>query len=119
MAKILIVEDNPEVAEICSELLTLLGHQSQWFLSAKEGLKALEENSDTDLIITDVMMPDVNGLEFLKILQVKYPKLRVVIMSGVVDPAIQNKAIALGAKVFLQKPFSLETLKSTVASALI
>jgi DNA-binding NtrC family response regulator len=118
VAEILIVEDNQEVAEICSELLILLGHQSQWFLSASEGLKALEKAPKTDLLITDLMMPDINGFEFLKMLQTKYPELKVVIMSGVIDPALQKRAIDLGAKAFLQKPFSFETLKSTIALAL-
>lgn len=63
-------------------------------------------------------MPDTNGLDFLKMLRSSYPSLKVVIMSGMVDPGIKKSAEELGSKLFLQKPFNLETLKKTVTAAL-
>lgn len=95
-----------------------MDHTSQWCPDTKECLVALKANPQIDLLITDIMMPGTNGLDFLKQLRSSFPNLKVVIMSGMVDTAIKNQAKELGAKVFLQKPFDMETLKKTVLLAL-
>lgn len=64
--KILLVDDLQEIREILNEVLTSFGHKVQMFESAIHALRAIEDFTSFDLIISDFQMPKMNGIEFLE-----------------------------------------------------
>lgn len=118
MAKILVLDDSPALGDMISQMLKLGGHDVAVFNSGKEALKQLA-SEPFDLLLTDVFMPDMDGLEV--ILQVKKlkPGLKLVAMSS--QSGIKNMlpaAKAFGAQATLHKPFDFNTLTSTVTQVL-
>lgn len=103
--KLLFVEDEDDLINIITDTLTKLQAN---FLTAKNGeeaLSVLENNSDVDAVITDINMPIMNGLEMIKILKDKTPKLPIIIMSAHTETEYIEKAKELGVNNYLLKPF--------------
>lgn len=103
--KLLFVEDEDDLINIITDTLTKLQAN---FLTAKNGeeaLSILENNSDVDAVITDINMPIMNGLEMIKILKDKTPKLPIIIMSAHTETEYIEKAKELGVNNYLLKPF--------------
>jgi DNA-binding NtrC family response regulator len=104
--KILIVDDEPVMHKLLSSFIFELGHQSESTYNGPEALKAIEDQS-FDLILTDVRMPGMDGLELLEKIHQSHPQLPVVVITGHGDPTMSEKAKALGAYDFIIKPVSL------------
>lgn len=114
--KILFVEDEEDLLSIITDALTKLQAN---FVTATNGLKALEAveaNSDIDLIVTDINMPHMNGLELLKALSDKGVKIPVIIMSAHTETEYINKAKEYGVTEYLLKPFDFIKFIDLVAS---
>jgi signal transduction histidine kinase len=80
-------------------------------LSGVEGLELLKSiNQKIDLIVLDIMMPGMNGIETLKIIKQEWPKLKVIMHSGIATTAERNEALELGAHAFLAKPYTIDKL---------
>jgi CheY-like chemotaxis protein len=120
MASILVVDDEPLLRQNLSKFLAVLGHDVLVAGNGREALAVIERSS-VDLVITDVNMPDMDGLELLNALRGRMPPLPTVVMSGGgrfdKDMLLQSAKV-LGAVVSLAKPFSLADLKSAVERAL-
>lgn len=119
MTRILLVEDIDDIRENTSELLELNDFE---VIEANNGKAALDTLSreEFDLIISDIVMPDMNGLEFLDEIR-KDEKLKdmpFVYMSASVQEKEKEAAIAKGIDGFIQKPFTEEVLLATIAKAL-
>jgi CheY-like chemotaxis protein len=116
---ILLVEDNPQVRKLAR---TILIRQGYYVLCAENGPEALVllENADTppDLLLTDVIMPEMNGKQLFKKLAALYPDLRVVYMSGYTDNVIGRHGIIDNGINFIEKPFSVKTLTTKIHRAL-
>ena len=113
----LVVEDEDEVRSLASEFLRSAGYS---VLTAKDGVEALEISERLggaiQLLLTDVVMPKMRGTELAQELKARFPRLRVVYMSGYLeqDPCsgeILEKAIVL------QKPFSRDSLVREIGDA--
>ncbi len=121
MAHILVVDDETGITMIIKELLVRLNYD---VLTAKSGKEALEKLSlgPVDLLITDIVMPDMDGLELITEVQRTLPKVRIIAMSGGGDklgPGDYLKdAKRLGAAYCLTKPFMLNELAAVVSKAL-
>jgi len=116
-ARILVIDDDPAVVDT---LVTLLGEDGYGVSSAvtsAEGLK-LFILSHPDLVLLDIALPGMNGIEMLKRIRSIAPTARVVMVSGVTDPARAREALELGALAWVDKPFDLAYLKRVVAMAL-
>lgn len=116
MARILIVDDDPALLGAVSRALEIKGHE---VVRAPDGKRALDEfrSRAPDLVITDIYMPDVDGLEFTRTLAKEFVGARVVAMSGgVLQERQQALEIArrMGAAATLPKPFELEELYEVV-----
>ena len=114
MSGILIVDDEPSVREVIALLLEDEGHAVQ---TAPDGRLALEVISDDlpDLLITDVMMPGLDGWGLLAAVRAHAPTLPVIVISaGDRREARPRDLLRANHTVFLRKPFDLETLLSTV-----
>ena len=116
--RILVVDDEPVVREITIEILRRSGYSPQGVPSARRALALLDEEQ-FDLVVSDVVMPEMTGVELLYELRRRRPDLPVILMTGgSQEPERTTKAVALGAAVLLYKPFSHAELREAVASAL-
>ncbi|NNM05469.1 MAG: response regulator [Gemmatimonadetes bacterium] len=117
MAEILIIDDEPGVLGILKKILESAGHSVS---EAAEGEAALRqyEGRPADLVITDIFMPGMDGIEFLVHIRKTFPEARVLAMSGggllSRDQALSDAAL-LGADGILQKPFTKDEVLEAVA----
>lgn len=117
MAKsILIVDDNPNMSSLLSEMLEVFDYTSERASDGGEALKKLEEN-DFSMVISDVRMPNMTGFELLEQVKNKYPKIPVVIISGYV---VNDETTEGGAKPdgFLSKPFMMSDIEKLLNTLL-
>lgn len=116
MNTILIIDDEKEICESMKMILEYEGYQVNYSTSALQGLKAIEENQISCLLL-DIQMPDMNGFEVLKKVKETTPSLSVIIISahGSVENAI--KATRLGAFDFIEKPVDRDKLLISVRNA--
>ena len=114
-ATILIVDDEPEIASIFSEVLSAEGHHT---LAATSPARALEiaRNAEggIDLLLTDVMMPEMNGVDLARRIRLDRPGIGVLFISGHIDSAIE---LPNGSRL-LPKPISIARLCEAVWSML-
>lgn len=102
---IILLEDSPELIQLMVDTLEMDGHTVMPGTNGVEGLRLLEENPHADLLITDVWMPKMDGIELLKRIRQnpRWNNLRCVVMSGSTgDRSLVGK---IGADAFLPKPF--------------
>lgn len=109
MIKFLIVDDEPDVVDSVSELFTLRNYN---VVTATSGTQALEmvKKENPNIIILDIRMPDINGIDVLKEVKKSHPKTRVIMLTGVEDDSTKNMAMGLGASGYLTKPYSYSEL---------
>lgn len=107
--KILIIDDDPEICEQVTACLGELGYKAFSSLNGEEGLRHIA-NFSPNLVLLDMRMPGMDGLEVLKQINQRFPNLVVVMMTGVHDTAIATKAIELGACEYITKPIGLNDL---------
>lgn len=120
MQSILVIDDQAEMRTALQLVLSAAGYQVTLATNGKEALQALLKGK-VDLVITDVVMPEKDGIEVAMELRKTHPGLPVVVMTGggkLKADVYLRMARSLGAKGILQKPFSNEQLLLTVALAL-
>lgn len=112
---ILIVDDNPNMSMLLSEMLEIFDYESEM---AEDGLIALEklEQRKFSLIITDMKMPNMTGLELLEEVRQKYPKLPVVLISGYSVDSMSNENTEYKPDGFLSKPFMMTDVEELLES---
>jgi len=117
--KALIVDDSSTMRKIVSMALSGAGYASE---EAENGRVGLEKAmlGGVDLVMLDINMPEMNGIEFLeaKAKTAALSKVPVVMLTTQDEQALQEKALSLGAKAFLVKPFKKEELLSTLSRVL-
>src|SRR3990172_1196174 len=115
-ATLLIIDDEPNILSTLRRALELEGYGVEVASSGKAGLAALDR--DIDMVLLDVVMPDMGGLDVLAAIRDRRPDVFVVMMSGnaTIETAVQ--ATKLGALDFLEKPISSGKLLITVQNAL-
>ena len=118
MSRILVVDDEEVVRELTVEILRRSGYEPHGVPSAGQALELLDDEP-FDLVVSDVVMPEMTGVEFLYELRARRPDLPVVLMTGgSKEPERTSKAVELGASGLLYKPFSQAELNAAVAAAL-
>jgi DNA-binding NtrC family response regulator len=115
MADILVVDDDDVIRDTLCELLSS-NHYCQTADTAEEAL-ALLEAQRFDVVLTDVSMPGLNGMELLKRVLDLYPGTPVIIISGLSDQEQAQSLISRGAFDYLLKPFRLEVVEDSVRRA--
>jgi two-component system nitrogen regulation response regulator GlnG len=116
-ASILIADDDRAIRTVLSQALTRAGHDVRTTGSGKT-LWQWVDRGDGDLVITDVVMPDANGLDIIPRIRQQRPGLRVIVMSAQNTLLTAVKATERGAFEYLAKPFDLKKLVETVERAL-
>jgi len=115
--RILVIDDLPSEAKIITIILEQAGYEVMSVYSGKEGIeKALQE--DFDIVVTDMMMPDIGGMRVLRDIKKVKPSLPVVIMSGYASIKAAMQAMRLDAAHFFEKGFTPLELIAEVESAL-
>jgi two-component system nitrogen regulation response regulator NtrX len=117
MSRVLIIDDEPSIREILTEILKDEGYD---VLDAEDGIKglALCKTEVIDLILLDVWLPNMGGIDVLAELKKEYPEIEVVVISGHANIDMAVKAVKLGAFDFLEKPLSLEKVTTIIRNAL-
>ncbi|MDH5230605.1 MAG: response regulator [Gammaproteobacteria bacterium] len=120
MAKVLIVDDEESIRGFVKQVVEMQGHEAK---EAENGRIAadLYENFQADLVITDLIMPEMDGLELIVHVKKKYPSVKIIAMSG--RAALDTRhylefANRFGANKILEKPVDMDTLINTIAEVL-
>lgn len=115
--KILIIEDDPSILQLYSIILRKAGYET---LQAQNGLDAWDiiEKEHIDLIITDVMMPEMNGYEFVRLLRETNPVIPVLIITAKDDFVSKNIGFSLGADDYMVKPVDSDEMVLRVKALL-
>ena len=114
--KVLIIDDEQEFSQALAERMTNRGMVVSTSGSAIEGLKCVEKNA-FDVVILDLQMPEMDGLEALKILKKKKPETQVILLTGHATVEKGIEAMKLGAMDLLEKPADLSTLTEKIKKA--
>src|SRR5215831_18721667 len=116
--RILVVDDEESIREIVSSMLNTANYQCRQASSGKEALARLDSGEEFDLMLTDLMMPEMDGSGLLERAKERYPDMPVVMVTAVHDIKVALDAIRDGAYDYLTKPFEREQLLATVRRAL-
>lgn len=118
--KILIVEDNPVNAEMVRLSLEREHYETVLAPDGEEALTLLEQHPDVALVITDVMMPNIGGLEMVERIRQRpeWKTLPVVVATSQANQATVRQAVSLHCKHFIVKPFTVQLLVQTVHEAI-
>ena len=114
---ILVIDDEKSILQTVEGILTDEGFEVHCELSAVSALEKIDEMLP-DLIILDIWMPDMNGIDALVKFKETYPYIQVIMMSGHADVETAVKATKLGAYNFIEKPLSMEELLLSINNAL-
>ena len=117
MSTILIIDDEPGIRTVLSDIIRDENHQVLIAGDGFEGLSTLKEQS-VDLVILDVWLPNMGGIDVLKEIKKEYPNIEVIMISGHANIDIAVKAVKLGAFDFLEKPLSLDKIINLIKNAL-
>lgn len=110
MAKILVVDDEPEIREILVGFLESLEHQVEIACDGKEAIEKIRSNSP-DLVLLDVKLPDIDGTKVLKEVRSWNSELKVILITGNIEYDLAKMSQSLGVQGFVPKPFDLMQLK--------
>jgi signal transduction histidine kinase/ActR/RegA family two-component response regulator len=116
---VLVVDDEAEVRALVSEMLRFYGYKVMEAPNAGNALMIFEKYQETiDIILTDVVMPQMSGLDLVERLMPDYPKTRVLFMSGYTDNVITEHGLLDKNRNFIQKPFNAKDLIKKVREIL-
>jgi CheY-like chemotaxis protein len=118
-ARILYLDDEEPLVFIVKRMLERLGHQVAGFSNADAALAAFSAEPHTfHLVLTDMSMPGMSGIDFATTVLGLKPDARVVIASGYMDPKDEDRAKALGVHDCIRKPNTLDEMRDMIAALL-
>jgi CheY-like chemotaxis protein len=120
MKKVLVIDDQESICRMLQSLIKSVGHEVRLAGNGREGLAICAE-WNPDLILTDIFMPDQDGLEIIRALRKTAPQTRVIAMSGggdMGDLDVLRTARVMGAVAVLTKPFLLDDLRKCLEQVL-
>src|SRR5215469_12328699 len=116
-ARILVVDDEQIIIASCLRILAGGDYQAEGVNDGFEALRRIEANP-VDLVILDIMMPKIDGIEVLRRVKEGHPDIDVIMITGLSEIETAVKAMKLGAFDYLPKPFDPDALKAVVQRAL-
>jgi len=114
MAKILIIDDDDTMREIMAELLALDNYETVLAADGSLGLESYRQERP-DLVITDLIMPNKDGVTVVQELKAEFPQARIMVLSGTQDLSKFSQAVRFDANRILTKPFETDQLLDAVA----
>ena len=112
---ILVVDDNPSMASSLADILEIKGFEVHAAYSGAEAMEILRDHS-VDILLTDVRMPDMNGVELYRATRKTYPNLITFLMTAYAADDIIQKGMTEGIKTVLNKPVDMDLLLSLVSA---
>lgn len=116
-ARLLIVDDEPAVREILARTLTEAGYECHVSANAQEALRRLSD-CEYHLVVSDILMPGITGMELLDDIKASYPDTAVVMVTAVAETVTAVEALKNGASDYLTKPFNLDEVILSVDRSL-
>jgi len=116
-ANVLIIDDEKSVCLTCSKILKAAGHRVEYVLSGVEGVRRAAERP-YDIVLLDLKMPDMSGMEALEIIKRDRPETTVIIITGYATIQTSIEAVKKGAFNYVPKPFTPEELSVVVEMAM-
>ena len=117
MAKILVVDDDPAIRQLLTDVLEMDGHEVHLAVDGNDGLRLLELTRP-DFVVLDVMMPGVDGYDVLRAIRAQEgDPLPVLMLTAAADPASATRGWVDGVDYFLAKPFAPDAVLDLVESA--
>jgi DNA-binding NtrC family response regulator len=115
--RVLVIDDDESMRHLLVDTLEVFGYQVS---TAKDGRQALDmlDEASFDLAICDLMMPRLNGRDFLKKVKDHTPGLPVIIITGYGTAQTEDEIMRLGARGYLSKPFTIEQIRTLVEQIL-
>ncbi len=110
MSKILIVDNEEKFCKVMQAALQLEGLESQYCTSGKAALEWLSRHSDVEVVITDLRMEGMSGLELLEAIKSRYPQVEVMLMTAYATQQTAVEALKKGAYDYLIKPFDMDEM---------
>ncbi|PYS42327.1 MAG: hypothetical protein DMG14_04325 [Acidobacteria bacterium] len=117
-ARILVVEDDPNHGAMCARLLERKGYQARALTSGRDALLLLAQNGDIDLVLADLQMPEMDGIQLLSAVKRKYPHIEFIMMTGYGTVKTAVEAMQLGAAHYIQKPLDHDELNLLIQRAI-
>jgi len=117
-ARVLVVDDEPYIRELIQRCLELEGYVCRSAPDAEGALEELARDAAVDLVVSDIHMPGMSGMELLATVRHRYPDVAVLMVTGVDDRKVGIQALRLGAYGYLIKPFDINELAINAANAL-
>lgn len=118
MSKILVVDDEQGIRSVLTDVLEDEGFSVASVATGKAALEALKSEEIYGLLILDVWLPDMSGIEVLEAVSKEQPDLPIVLISGHANIDIAVKSVSLGAYDFLEKPLSIDKIINVVNNAM-
>ncbi|MBN1267042.1 MAG: response regulator [Anaerolineales bacterium] len=119
MNSVWVVEDDLDMQQAVKLMLTMMGYSVHFHNNARSAAKHLLEGAVPDLILLDIMMPEVTGIDFLEFLRRRsdYKHIPVVMLSAESTDVQVDEAMSLGADGFVFKPVTFEELEGAIQGA--
>ena len=117
-ASVLLVDDETSFVEAMAERLALRNFKAIVANTGDEALAQLEKNPELDVVVLDLRMPGMGGIETLNEIKKKHPLMSVVILTGHATVKTSVEAMKTGAFEYLEKPYDIEQLVATITAAL-
>ena len=114
--RVLVIDDNDAEAEAAAEALERIGCRCRIASSGEEGLEIIREGA-VDLVLTDLVMHDLNGLEIVEETKRSWPEVEVLVLTGHGSVGTAVQAMQKGAMTYLEKPVNIEMLRAHVVKA--
>jgi len=115
--QILVVEADIPVRVALEHVLARAQYRVVSAKTAEEAVRLLRQSS-FDLLLTDVKLPGIDGIELARQAKAYNPRLPILVFSGMPDPGLETRALGAGATLFLRKPLGAQELSGTVAAIL-
>mgnify|MGYP000966189173 CR=1 FL=1 len=118
MEKILIVDDEQEIAELLEEVLEQLGYKTAMAFSKAQASEVLRE-FEPRIVLLDIRLPDGDGISFLKEIKASQPAVEVIMIAGLADRDIAIEALREGAADYICKPIDLDYLANSLLANIV
>ena len=112
--KIIVVDDEPAIGELLTRFLAK-NYEVTGFTEAEKALEYLKTN-EVNLLLTDMVMPEMNGIELIKATRELKPNLPILLMTGTPNSELMKAVVELGISDYLVKPFQLDSLEKVIES---
>jgi DNA-binding NtrC family response regulator len=115
--RVLVVDDDPKIVHVLVHALRAQRYDVLGALTARDGLRLIS-TCRPDLVLLDLTLPGMSGIELLRSIRSIDPNMRVIVVTGNTVPGVAREALELGAYAYVDKPFDIDYLMRVVSVAL-